>query len=476
MKDLTKGSPIKLIILFALPILLGNILQQAYSLADIIIIGQFLNNEAIAAVGLSSSVVSLMLNIVNGLVTGFAVVVAKNYGAKDIDEMHWTIARMLVFSGSATLILLLAVVIFVDPILTALNTPTEIFGQAREYLLVVTFGLVVTLLYNFEAGVLRAVGDSVVPLVILAVSTVLNIILDVVMVGVMKTGVGGAALATVLAQLISAVLCLVYLVKRRKFLLVGKKDFVFTRISSAELLSAGLGMALMYSIVDIGSLILQGGINGFGTDIITAHTAARKVFGLVIMPFSAICATLVTYCSQNRGSEKYARIRRGVRDGLIVMFVWATVAVLLIFTAGDFLVGMLVNPDEPNSGKIVETGAFYMKWAVPFFYALAALLGLRSSLQGLGKSMVPIICSLIELSWKVVTVLFVIPLFGGKNGTVGGSIQELGGYFGVVISEPIIWTVCAIFIGIVAVITFRRLPAEDKDSDNIVQKLTDKSV
>ncbi len=482
MKDLTKGSPIKLIIMFALPILLGNVLQQAYSIADTIIIGQFLNNQAIAAVGLSASVVSLMINIINGLVTGFAVVVAKNFGAKNMDEMRRTIARMAVFSSLAAAVLTVGVAVFINPILSALNTPPEIFGQARDYLMIITLGLMATLLYNFEAGILRAVGDSVVPLVILAISTVLNIGLDILMVRVINMGVAGAALATVLSQLISAVICLIYLVKRRKFLIVGKKDFVFTAKSSAELLSAGFGMALMFSIVDIGSIILQSGINDFGTDIITAHTAARKIFGLTIMPFSAVCATLVTYCSQNRGSGKYSRIRRGVRDSMIVMFTWATIAVALVFFAGNFLVGILVNSDDPNSGKIIETGVLYMKWAVPFYYFLAALLGLRSSLQGLGKSMVPIICSLIELSWKIVTVQLMIPLFGGKNGTVGGTIKEIGGYFGVVISEPIIWTVCAIFIGIVALVTFRRLPARDEEpslvtdeADNNLQKLTGKS-
>ena len=461
MKDLTNGKPLKLIAAFALPILLGSVFQQVYSLTDTIIIGKALGNEAIAAVGSTASVVSLMFSIINGLVTGFAIIVSKNFGAGRHDEMRRTIARMLTFSAITTAVIICATTIFIEPLLTALNTPEEIFAQARDYLFVVALGLVVTLIYNFEAAILRAVGDSVIPLIILIISTALNIVLDLLFVCVFEAGVLGAAVATVAAQLISAVVCLIYLVKKRPFLLIKKSDFRFTKETTAELLGAGFGMALMYSIVDIGSIVLQNGINGFGKDIITAHTAARKIFSLLIMPFSSISATLVTYCSQNRGAGKYSRIKTGIRDGLIIAFSWAAVTLALVFFAGNFLVGMLVSSDEANSADIIATAVLYLKWSVPFYFPLAALLSLRASLQGLGKSAVPIICSIIELSWKIVTVLVIIPLFGGNNGTVGDSLEKIGGYFGVIISEPIIWTTCAVLIIIIAVITIRRLPKED---------------
>lgn len=468
MKDLTNGKPLKLIAAFALPILLGNVFQQVYSLTDTIIIGQNLGNSAIAAVGSTASVVSLMFSLINGLVTGFAIIVSKNFGAGRHDEMRRTIARMLTFSSATTALIICAITIFIEPLLTALNTPAEIFAQARDYLFVVALGLVVTLLYNFEAAILRAVGDSVIPLIILIISTALNIVLDLLLVCVFEMGVLGAALATVAAQLMSAVVCMIYLIKRRPFLLIKKEDFKFTKESTAELLGAGFGMALMYSIVDMGSIVLQNGINGFGKDIITAHTAARKIFGLLIMPFSSISATLVTFCSQNRGAGKYSRIKIGIRDGLIIAFSWATITLGLVFLAGDFLVGMLVSSEEAKSAEIIATAVLYLKWSVPFYYPLAALLSLRSSLQGLGKSAVPIICSIIELSWKIVTVLVIIPLFGGHNGTVGGSIEQVGGYFGVIISEPIIWTTCAVLIIIITIFALRRLPKEDEVSTNKV--------
>lgn len=462
MKDLTNGRPVKLIVLFALPIFLGNIFQQMYSLADIIIIGQNLGNNSIAAVGATTPVVSLMFNIINGSITGFAIIVAKNFGAGDHDEMRRTIARMTVFAGSITAVIIVAATVFVEPLLHALDVSEEIFAEARSYLFIVACGLVVTLLYNFEAGILRAVGDSVIPLVILILSTFLNIGLDLLMVIVFKMGVVGAALATVTAQAISAAVCLVYLIKRRPFLLVGKKDFVFTAHSTAELLSAGFGMALMYSIVDIGSIVLQNGINGFREDMITAHTAARKIFSLLMMPYSSISATLVTYCSQNLGARKYSRIRKGIKDCMLIMLAWTTLAIALVFLGGHALVGMIVtDTDTPTGAAIADTAVLYLKWAVVFFYFLAVLLGLRSALQGLGKSLVPIICSVIELTWKIVTVVFMIPLFGGKNGSVGGTVEQIGGYFGVVISEPIIWTVCAVMIAIITAVTLYRMPKED---------------
>lgn len=462
MKDLTNGRPVKLIVLFALPIFLGNIFQQMYSLADIIIIGQNLGNNSIAAVGATTPVVSLMFNIINGSITGFAIIVAKNFGAGDHDEMRRTIARMTVFAGSITAMIIVAATVFVEPLLHALDVSEEIFAEARSYLFIVACGLVVTLLYNFEAGILRAVGDSVIPLVILILSTFLNIGLDLLMVIGFKMGVVGAALATVTAQAISAAVCLVYLIKRRPFLLVGKKDFVFTAHSTAELLSAGFGMALMYSIVDIGSIVLQNGINGFREDMITAHTAARKIFSLLMMPYSSISATLVTYCSQNLGARKYSRIRKGIKDCMLIMLAWTTLAIALVFLGGHALVGMIVtDTDTPTGAAIADTAVLYLKWAVVFFYFLAVLLGLRSALQGLGKSLVPIICSVIELTWKIVTVVFMIPLFGGKNGTVGGTVEQIGGYFGVVISEPIIWTVCAVMIAIITAVTLYRMPKED---------------
>ena len=253
MKELTSGRPVKLIIGFALPVLLGLAFQQAYTLTDTIIIGRQLGENSLAAVGSTSAVVSLMFNIINGLVTGFAIIIAKNFGAGDHDEMRRSIARTMTFSGIAAAAIILGIAFFIDPLLHALDTPEGIFDEARTYLFIVDLGLAATLFYNLESAILRAVGDSVIPLIILVISTVINIGLDLLMVVALDMGVAGAAMATVIAQLVSAVVCLIYLIRKRPFLIVKPRDFRFTAASTAELLSAGCGMALMYSIVDIGS-------------------------------------------------------------------------------------------------------------------------------------------------------------------------------------------------------------------------------
>lgn len=447
MKDLTRGKPLKLILLFALPILFGSIFQQAYSFTDTIIIGHQLGKSSIAAVGSTASVVSLMFSTVNGLVTGFSVIVAKCFGAGDHSAMRRAIARTILFAGAITSVIIIGITCFITPILHALDTPESILPEARDYLMIVALGLVVTLIYNLESGILRAVGDSVIPLIILVISATLNIGLDLLFVAVFEWGVRGAAIATVLAQAISAVVCFIYLLKRRPFLIVKPSDFRFSGSEAAEMLSAGLGMALMYSIVDLGSIVLQNGINGMGEDIIAAHTTARKILGLILMPFSAVGATMVTFCSQNFGAARYSRIRHGIRDGLIISFCWSTLAVLLIYTAGGFLVHLIL----PDGGELVTSTALqYLKFNVLFFYPLAVLLGVRSSLQGLGKSIVPIIASIIELLWKVCTVIIMIPRYN---------------YFGVILSEPIIWTVCGIMVGAIAIFTLRRMPEDDLVTD-----------
>ncbi len=443
MNDLTRGKPLKLIILFALPILLGSVFQQAYTFTDTIIIGQQLGKNSIAAVGSTSAVVSLMFNIINGMVTGFSIIIAKNFGAGDHAEMHRSVARTVSFASIAAAVIIAVILLCSTPILQLLDTPEAIFEEARAYLSIVAAGLVVTLVYNLESAILRAVGDSVIPLIILIISAVLNVALDLLFVCALQWGVSGAAFATVLAQLISSVVCFIYLIKRRPFLLVKKSDFKFTRESTRELLGAGLGMALMYSIVDLGSIVLQNGINGMGEDIIAAHTAARKIIGLMFMPFSSISATMVTFCSQNLGAEKFGRIKIGIRDGILLAFGWATIAMGLVYLCGTFLVWLILPEAEPH---ITETALQYLRINVLFFYPLAVLLSVRAALQGLGRSLVPIVASIIELLWKVLTVLIMIPIMG---------------YMGVILSEPIIWTICGILVGVIAVMTLRNLPKED---------------
>lgn len=439
MRDLTKGSIIKLMLVFSLPILLGNLFQQAYNLVDVIIVGKHLGERSLSAVGSTTAVVSLMFNIINGLCTGFAIPVARHFGSNDVNKVRRSVAGMITYSALVAILIMLLCIVFVDSLLTALNTPIEIFDEAKRYLTIVAAGLAVTLLYNLEANILRALGDSVIPLIILVISSLLNVGLDFLFIFGFGMGVEGAALATVLAQFISAVVCLIYMIKKCPFLKLSKGDFILTGSEIKYLLSSGLGMALMYSIVDIGSIVLQNGINGLGTEIISAHTAARKIFGFTIMPFSAISATLVTFVSQNLGAGRIDRIKKSIKYGLLVGYIWSTIAVLAAYLFGEQLV-MLIAPADNRA--IIDTAVNYLKINIPFYYALTTLLSLRCTLQGLGNSVVPIGASLVEMVWKIVTVVAIIPVCG---------------YLGVCISEPIIWVASGILVSIIAVTTIKRL-------------------
>lgn len=433
MRDLTKGNIIKVMFFFSLPILLGNVFQQVYNLTDIIIVGKKLGDMSLSAVGSTASVVSLLFNIINGLCTGFAIPISRNYGSGEYDKMRQNIAGMITFSFATTITLIVLCMALLNPLLTAINTPAEIFDEAGRYLSIVVIGLVVTTIYNLEANMLRAVGNSLVPLIILIISALLNVGLDILFLYAFDMGVEGAALATVIAQFISATVCFVYLIKKCPFLKPELSDFRFAGEIVKPLLAAGLGMALMYSIVDIGSIVLQNGVNGLGYEIITAHTAARKLFGFSIMPFSAVSATLVTFVSQNYGAGKFDRIKKGIKYSLILEWIWSTLAVVVVYILGNNLALLIVSGEN---GYITDTVTQYLKINVPFYYALAVLLSLRCSLQGLGNSIFPIVASIIEMVWKIVTVVLIIPNYG---------------YFGVCISEPIIWVASGILVTIITI-------------------------
>ncbi len=441
MRELTKGGILKPMILFSLPILLGNVFQQTYNLIDIIVVGQRLGNESVSAVGATSPVVSLLFNIINGLCTGFSISVSRFYGSQSYKKMRKVIAGMISFSAITTLLLILLCNIFKSPLLALLNIPAEIIGEAGDYLSIVVFGLIVTLIYNLEANILRAVGNSVVPLIILIISALINVGLDFLFLYPLNMGVVGAALATVIAQLISATVCFIYLIKKCPFLKLNIGHFRPELSVAIPLLGAGFGMALMYSVVDIGSIVLQNGINGLGTEIISAHVASRKIFGFTIMPFSAISATLVTFVSQNRGAGEFKRINIGIRYGLYIGFAWSTIAMIIIYLFAEPLISLVISTTEAS---IVEPSAMYLRINVPFYYALTALLSLRCTLQGLGNSIVPILGSLIEMMWKVITVLFIIPSIG---------------YMGVCISEPIIWVASGILVTIITIKTLKKAPS-----------------
>ncbi|MCD7731339.1 MAG: MATE family efflux transporter [Oscillospiraceae bacterium] len=442
MKDLTEGKPGKLILAFALPIALGNIFQLCYSFADVWIVGNILGNNALAAVGSTSTLNDLIVGFLIGLTNGFAVITAQCFGAKKYEDMRQAVAHTLTLGLAVSIILTVFSTVFLIPILHALNIPDEHFSSAFAYSKIILLGMTFSMIYNICASVLRAVGDAVTPLIFLIISAVLNIILDFVLIKYTDFGVAGAAYATVISQIISAALCIVYIAVKYPMLRLKKQNFVFSAAVSKQLMSCGMSMGLMNSLVAFGTVALQSSINTFGTNIIVAHTAARKLTNFFMMPLGVLGMTMAAYCAQNYGAEKYSRIRSGVFKAVLYCWIWCAGLIVLIFTCAPAMLRMITSTDV---AEIIDTGTLYLRINCILYCVTAVISVFRNSLQGVGVHKTPIVSSGIELVGKVAIVMFLAPKIG---------------YMGIILSEPIVWVVMVIPL----IIRLMRHPAMAKSS------------
>ena len=390
MKELTKGNPTKLLLLFSLPILLGNILQQFYNLGDTIIVGRTLGISELAAVGSTTAIVSLLFSMINGFCIGFSILTANAFGAKDENRIKETIAKSIVLMFLITITMTVLGLIFIRPLLTVLHTPADIMEDSIAYIQVIFLGLIVTAAYNLISNMLRALGDSVFPLIALAISSTLNLGLDLFCIKGLGLGIRGASIATVIAQLISVIVCLVYVIRKIPYMHIRPEHFKWNGKTVTDLLTSGAGMALMYSIVDIGSIILQSGINSLGTEIIAAHTAARKVFSFSILPISTLAASLVTFTSQNIGARKYHNLDRVIRNCLLCVVVTG-----LVLGGGAALAGHQLLRFYSSDTAVIATGAERLRLICGFYLLCGIMDVLASSLRGLGYSVLPMVVSLV---------------------------------------------------------------------------------
>lgn len=426
MKDLTKGRPLPLIVGFAIPILIGNLFQLFYNLADTRIVGSFLGDTALAAVGATNSLNSLVIGLMTGLTTGFAMIPARHFGAGDRDAVRRSIGSIFVLAVVTALTLTVLTVGFLPQILHLLNTPDHLMDQSAAYFRIILLGMLATMLYNASAATLRAVGDSVTPLIFLVLASLLNVGLDLLCVGVFNLGVQGAALATVVAQAVSVVCCLVYAHRKYAELWPHGADFKVTRHMAGQLYGAGLSMALMYCLVNIGSVVLQGVINTFGEGIIVAHTAARRLTELFMLPISVLGATMATYCSQNFGARRPDRIRKGLWLALCLAWAACAIVILLSYTIVPTLIRMVTGT---SNQEVIGTASLYLRVDTLFYFVTAAISILRNALQGVGDRWTPLVSSGIELFGKLGVLLFLTPSLA---------------YFGVIIAEPIVWILMVI--------------------------------
>ncbi len=423
---LTEGNPVKLIVLFAIPIFLGNLFQILYSLIDTKIVGSTLGETALASVGSVSTLYNLLTGFFNGLTLGFSVVTARFYGSGEEKALKKNIAGAITLGFGTAIVLITLTAVFLKPILRLLQVPAEQFDMSYSYIVVLVWGMFITLAYNLCANTLRATGDSVTPLIYLVISSLVNVGLDYFFILNLHLGVAGAAYATVIAQFLSVVLCLIRIYRGFPILHVGREDFQFDREQLWQLYQNGLSMGLMSSLVNFGTVVLQSGINQLGTSIIVAHTAARKVFEIWNLPISVMGSAMATYCGQNYGAGKYGRIREGIKGALELGAVWAVVVFIMAHTISPYLIRFITSSDSP---EIIYWGRKYLEYDMSFIILCVGIVVLRNSMQGFGDYKTPVFSSFIELMGKVVFTFTFVRFFG---------------YWGIIWTEPVIWVLMVI--------------------------------
>ncbi len=431
-KNMTEGNPLKNILLFSIPVLLGNIFQQFYNMVDTIIVGQYLGEDALAAVGSTGCLMFLVLGFANGIAQGFGVMISHSYGAKDYKLLKHYVALSLILTVIVSAILTVITVAGSRQLLLWMNTPENIIELADSYIKVIFAGIILTMGYNVAAGILRGIGDSKTPLYFLILSSILNIVLDIFLIVVVKLGTAGAAYATIISQGVSALLCFIYMFRKFDILKVAREDFYMDRHGVFHMLSIGIPMALNYSITAVGTMIFQSAINVFGSSVVAAYTAASKVCNISTQTMPTLGTAMATYCGQNLGAGKYDRIFAGMRQAFFLCFVAAGLAAAICCLGGRFIVSWFIsNPSEEIYAYAMEY-LYIISW---FMIPLAWIFAYRNGLQGLNQGFIPMISGVVELVSRYVVILLCAKPFG---------------YTGVCYADPAAW----VTTGVLLIVTY----------------------
>ena len=419
--DMTVGKPMKVIINFTLPIFIGNVFQQFYNMADAVIVGKFVGTKALAAVGSTGTIMFLIWGFVAGMTAGFTVLTAQKFGAGDMDGMRKTVAGAGILSLGIGLFLTIVFMAFMKPLLILMNTPEDIFRDAYAYIMIVSGGILAQMLYNLLSSILRALGNSKLPLYFLIISAVLNIFLDLLLIIVFGLGTAGAAIATVVAQGISGLLCLGYIMLKLPILHLKKEDrHVGGQIYLTQI-RIGLPMALQYSITAIGTMMVQTSLNILGSTLVAAFTAANKIEQVATQVYVALGTTMATYCAQNMGAGKVKRISRGFRATTIMGSIYSVVFGVLVFFFGNMLTGLFVSE---NLDQIVGLVDIYMKCVALFFIPLNVVNVYRNGIQGMGYGFLPMTAGIAELAGR------------GLTAVVASHYKS---YLGICLASPVAW-------------------------------------
>ena len=427
-KDMTAGSPMRLILGFSIPLLFGSLFQQFYSVVDTVIVGRFLGMNALAGVGATGSVNFMIVGFCMGVCGGFAIPVAHKFGARDYSGMRQVIANCVWLSAGFALVITVAVCLLCRNILMWMNTPEDIFEDAYIYILIIFMGIPASFLYNILSGIIRSRGDSKTPLAFLTLSSFLNIGLDLLCILVFRMGVAGAAVATVVSQLVSGLLCLLYMMKKFEILHISKEEWRVNPGHMKMLCGMGIPMGLQYSITAIGSVILQTAVNGLGSLAVASVTTASKVSMFFCCPFDAMGATMATYGGQNVGAKKLDRVGEGLRSCTLLGASYAVIAFVVMYFFGDDLAALFV--DEAG-GRMLADARTFLVINSAFFIPLALVNIVRFLIQGMGFSAFAILAGVFEMAARTLAGLVLVPKLG---------------FIGACFASPLAWVAADLFL------------------------------
>lgn len=399
-KDMTEGNPVKLIVLFAIPLLFGNLFQQLYNTVDSLIVGNFAGNEALAAVSSSGSLIFLMVGFFNGVAMGAGVIISKYYGARDYDKMKTAIHTDLAFGLTAGVFLTVAGVLLTPQILKWMGTPKEVLPNSIIYFRIYFCGAIASVMYNICLGILQALGDSRHPLYYLIISSLINVCLDLIFVGGMGMGVGGAAFATVISQVVSAVLCLYKLTHTTEIYRVKLKAIGFDTTMLKQIINIGLPSGLQNSVISIANIVVQANINQFGKDAMAGCGSYSKIEGFGFLPITCFAMALTTYVGQNLGAKKYDRVKQGARFGMICSPLMAEAVGLMVFLFAPYLIRIF-----GGNSQAVMFGIAQCQTEGPFFFLLAFSHCIAGIMRGAGKTKVPMFTML--ACWCLIRITYI---------------------------------------------------------------------
>lgn len=426
MKDLTTGKITKVILQFTIPLFIGNLFNLAYNLADTRIIGSYLGNQALAAVGSVSTFSDLIVGFIVGIANGFAVVTARYFGMGNKEKVKRAFSLALLLGIVITAVIMLCSLIGLNGILSILNVMDEHRSLSKGYISIIICGLLFSIVYNVLASSLRAIGDAYTPLLFLILSACMNVGFDILCVGVWNLGVQGAALATIVSQCIAAVLCFIYTWVKYPVLRFTIIDFKPDGEYLKQMIPAGFSMGFMNCLVAIGTVSLQTAINKLGTNIIVAHAAARKLTNIYMLPFGTLGAAMATFVGQNYGAGKIDRIKKGIISALSISYVWSIIVIIMSYTICPYLI---IAITDTSIEEVISTACLYQRIDTLFYMLVPTISILRNSLQGMGDHMTPIVSSGLELALKVAFAFALAPFFG---------------YWAIIWSEPVAWIIMVI--------------------------------